>query len=234
MPKPDGSGGQVRLTMRADITKTKRFFRRLQKLCKKYGYTIGVKNPRRSPEMKNPYKKIVAVDFDGTLCKDAYPNIGEPLPYSLYYIKELAKDGAILILHTCRSGALLDAAVAWCNERGVVFDYINENVPENIDRYGGDTRKIYADIYVDTNAVNPRRLFGIGEFDENIGIFEFADKIARRELCETKCLCPDIRAAGKCCNCDVFFTYRQYHALRTIENAEAAKSEPPTSAAGGT
>ena len=41
MPKPDGSGGQVRLTMRAGITKTKRFFRRLQKLCKKYGYTIG-------------------------------------------------------------------------------------------------------------------------------------------------------------------------------------------------
>lgn len=186
--------------------------------------------------MKNPYKKIVAVDFDGTLCKDAYPNIGEPLPYSLYYIKELAKDGAILILHTCRSGALLDAAVAWCNERGVVFDYINENVPENIDRYGGDTRKIYADIYVDTNAVNPRRLFGIGEFDENIGIFELADKIARRELCNTRCLCPDIRAAGKCCNCDVFFTLRQYHALRIIENAEAeaATDEPPTSAAGDT
>lgn len=34
-------GGQIRLNMRADITKTKRFFRRLQKLCKKYGYTVG-------------------------------------------------------------------------------------------------------------------------------------------------------------------------------------------------
>ena len=183
--------------------------------------------------MINPYKKIVAVDFDGTLCKDAYPHIGEPLPYSLYYIKELAKDGAILILHTCRSGALLDDAVAWCNERGIVFDYINENVPENIKRYGGDTRKIYADNYADTNAVNPRRLFGIGEFDENIGIFAHADKIARRELCDTKCLCPDIRAAGKCCNCDAFFTLRQYHALKTIENAEAATDKPPAHTAGG-
>ena len=62
--------------------------------------------------------KIVAVDFDGTLCKDAYPDIGDPLPYSLYYIKELAKDGVILILHTCRSGELLQAAVDWCAERG--------------------------------------------------------------------------------------------------------------------
>lgn len=34
-------GGQMKYTARADITKTKRFFRRLQKLCKKYGYTVG-------------------------------------------------------------------------------------------------------------------------------------------------------------------------------------------------
>ncbi len=37
---PSG-GGQMKYTARADITKTKRFFRRLQKLCKKYGYTVG-------------------------------------------------------------------------------------------------------------------------------------------------------------------------------------------------
>lgn len=33
--------GQIRLNMRADIAKTKLFFKRLQKLCKKYGYTVG-------------------------------------------------------------------------------------------------------------------------------------------------------------------------------------------------
>ena len=37
---PSG-GGQMKYTARADITKAKRFFRRLQKLCKKYGYTVG-------------------------------------------------------------------------------------------------------------------------------------------------------------------------------------------------
>lgn len=170
--------------------------------------------------------KIVAVDFDGTLCKDAYPNIGEPLPYSLYYIKKLAAAGNILILHTCRNGELLDAAVAWCKERGITFDYINENAAENINRYGGDTRKIYADIYVDTNAVNPRRVCGIGENDEYAIPYEAAEIIARRDLCDAHCFCPDIRAAGKCYDCDVFFALREYHALQIIENAEAAKGSP--------
>lgn len=174
--------------------------------------------------------KIVAVDFDGTLCKDAYPNIGDPLPYSLYYIKKLAAAGNIIILHTCRNGALLDAAVAWCKERGIVFDYINENVPDNINRYGGDTRKIYADIYVDTNAVNPRRAVGIGENDEYAIPYEAAEIVARRDLCDAHCYCPDIRAAGKCYDCDVFLALREYYALKLIGKAD----EPPTSAAGGT
>lgn len=172
--------------------------------------------------MRNKYQKIVAVDFDGTLCKNAYPAIGDPLPYSIHYIKELAKDGAILILNTCRNGALLDAAVKWCNDHGIVFDYINENVPENVERYGGDTRKIYADIYVDTNSVNPRRTFGIGEFDENIGIFDLAEQDAEAALCKKQCLCPEYKAAGMCCDCDVFFALRAYYALQIAESAEAA------------
>lgn len=178
--------------------------------------------------------KIVAVDFDGTLCKDEYPDIGDPLPYSLYYIKKLAAAGNILILHTCRSGELLQAAVDWCAERGITFNYINENVPENILRYGGDTRKIYADIYVDTNAVNPRRAVGIGENDEYIYEYEAAAVVVRRDVCNVNCLCPDIRAAGKCHDCDVFLALREYHALRTIERTEATRKKPPTSAAGGT
>lgn len=178
-------------------------------------------------------QKIVAVDFDGTLCKDAYPNIGDPLPYSLYYIKKLAAAGNILILHTCRSGALLDAAIAWCKERGIMFNYVNENTPDNIKKYGGDTRKIYADIYVDANAVNPRRAVGIGENDEYIYEYEAAEICVRRDICNVNCLCPDIRAADKCYDCDVFFALREYQALRTIEREEAAK-KPPTSAVGGT
>ena len=32
---------------------------------------------------------------------------------------------------------------------GIKYHYFNENFPHLIDRYGGDTRKISADIYID-------------------------------------------------------------------------------------
>ena len=47
----------------------------------------------------------------------------------------------------------MEEAVKWCEERGLAFDYINENTPEHIEWAGGDTRKIYADIYIDDKAV---------------------------------------------------------------------------------
>lgn len=175
--------------------------------------------------MKVKHPRIIAVDFDGTLCKNKYPSIGEPLPYSLYYIKKLAAAGNILILHTCRSGKLLYGAVAWCKAHGITFDYINENVPENIRLYGGDTRKIYADVYVDTNAVNPRNCVGIGDNDEFIEIYDRAEEITERELCDVKCLCPEYRAAGMCCECDVFYSLRDYHVERLFENANTANKE---------
>ena len=117
--------------------------------------------------MKDKTPKIIAVDFDGTLCTNAYPEIGEPIPYSLLYVTRAKAAGHIITLHTCRQGKSLDDAIAWCKARGITFDYINENVPANIKRFGGDTRKIYADVYFDANSLNPLRTFGIGDNDEN-------------------------------------------------------------------
>lgn len=97
--------------------------------------------------------KIIAVDFDGTLCENMWPGIGAentPIIESLIRRKE---DGDKLILYTCRTGNLLDAAVLWCKARGLEFDAVNENLPEQIEFYGGDCRKIYADEYWDDKAV---------------------------------------------------------------------------------
>ena len=49
----------------------------------------------------------------------------------------------------------LDAAIAWCKEQGITFDYINENAPERVGTYGGDSRKISADVYIDDKAATP-------------------------------------------------------------------------------
>lgn len=99
----------------------------------------------------DPSLKIIAVDFDGTLVNNKYPYIENPNMSLINYIKE-HRNCYIWILWTCRQGEQLKLAVDWLkNEQGIEFDYINENVPWLINKYG-DTRKIYADIYIDDKA----------------------------------------------------------------------------------
>ena len=78
------------------------------------------------------YRRIVAVDFDGTLAVTKFPEIIKPIPKMIKCCKRLQKDGAILILYTCRKGQDLQDAVEWCKGQGLVFDYVNENTAENI------------------------------------------------------------------------------------------------------
>lgn len=94
--------------------------------------------------------KIYAVDFDGTLSQGVqFPEIGEANePLFDMLIREKEK-GSRIILFTCRTGRDLKEAVAFCNSRGLRFDTVNENLPELIAAYGGDTRKINADYYID-------------------------------------------------------------------------------------
>lgn len=57
--------------------------------------------------------------------------------------------GAKIILWTCRTGKMLDNAVAWCSEQGLEFDAVNQNLPAVIEAFGDDTRKIFANMYID-------------------------------------------------------------------------------------
>ena len=95
---------------------------------------------------------IYAVDFDDTLCVDAYPEIGEPRTEIIEHFKNLKAQGHKLILNTCREGEMLKKAVEWCAEYGLYFDAHNENLPERIEKYGGDCRKLSADFYYDYGA----------------------------------------------------------------------------------
>lgn len=93
--------------------------------------------------------KIIAVDFDGTLCENKWPEIGEPIYRTIDYLLKEKKAGAKLILWTCRVGEMLEKAVAWCAEHDLKFDAVNENLPEIIESFGSDTRKIFANEYLD-------------------------------------------------------------------------------------
>lgn len=96
---------------------------------------------------------IIAIDFDGTIAIDRYPEIGLPLPYAKDVINELHDKGHFIIIWTSRSGAHLIDAVNWLMSRGIQFDRINESDPVNKSRYGGNNRKVYADVYIDDHNI---------------------------------------------------------------------------------
>jgi len=98
---------------------------------------------------------IYAVDFDGTLCKNAYPEIGEPNIPLILHFKTIKAMGNKLILWTCREGELLTQAVEWCKQWGLEFDAVNGNLPELIKKFGNDCRKIGADYYCDDKNYMP-------------------------------------------------------------------------------
>lgn len=106
--------------------------------------------------------KIIAVDFDGTLCENAWPNIGPEIPGMIERLIRERKNGNKIILWTCRTDERLEEAVKWCKDRGLEFDAVNNNLEEKIVQFGGDCRKIFADIYIDDRNMDMKqfRVYG--------------------------------------------------------------------------
>ena len=116
---------------------------------------------------------IFAIDFDGTLCRDEFPEIGAANCRLISVLIEYKKNHPEVkyILWTCRDNHTkerhLDAAVEWCRQHGLEFDAVNENLPEVKALFGNnDTRKVYANIYLD---------------DKNLMIYQFEEAIKLRE-----------------------------------------------------
>jgi len=98
--------------------------------------------------------RVIAVDFDGTLCKADFPNIGEAKREVILALMSEKERGSKIVLWTCRHGKHLLDAIVWCAQQGLEFDSVNENLPEIIALYGDDTRKISADEYWDDKAIH--------------------------------------------------------------------------------
>lgn len=97
--------------------------------------------------------RIIAVDFDGCMCVNAWPEIGAPIEGTIRRLKAEQAAGSKLILWTCRTGELLEQALAWSAAQGVTFDAVNDHLPEMMETYDTDTRKIFATEYWDDRAV---------------------------------------------------------------------------------
>ena len=92
---------------------------------------------------------IIAIDFDGTCVKHAYPKIGEDIG-AVPVLKEMVKNGHQLVLNTMRSGKLLDEAVQWFENNGVKLSGANSTPGQAT---WTSSPKVYANVYIDDAAL---------------------------------------------------------------------------------
>jgi len=97
--------------------------------------------------------KVIAIDFDGCICTNRYPDIGTPNWEVIHKALEEKSNGAKLILWTCRMDNYLQDAVNACKEWGLEFDAINDNIQEWKDAWGDNPRKVGANEYWDDKAI---------------------------------------------------------------------------------
>lgn len=102
---------------------------------------------------------IFAIDFDGTLVVNNFPNIGNPLKGAFETVKNLIENGHKCFLYTMRGSDedgyngrnLLKEAYEFCKFQGVDFgEYINKSY---IEFKGNNSPKLYADVYIDDSAL---------------------------------------------------------------------------------
>lgn len=111
--------------------------------------------------MFNANSLKIAVDFDGTIVENKYPDIGKPKLFAFDTLRRLQNDGNLLILWTYRYGKKLEEAVEFCKSNGIEFYAVNKSFPEEEYSPQDMSRKIDADIFIDDRNIGG--LYGWGE-----------------------------------------------------------------------
>ena len=104
---------------------------------------------------------ILAIDFDGTIVRGQFPAMDGLIIGSKEYITKLKEAGHYIIINSCRSGQQAIDAVNFLIENGVPFDRFNDNEPTQVAKYGNNSRKVYAHVYIDDKQVG-----GLPEWNE--------------------------------------------------------------------
>ncbi len=88
---------------------------------------------------------MIAIDFDGTVTTNDYPEIGKGIG-AVPVLRELLRRGHKLILLTNRTDRPLAEAVAYLQDYGIELFGINRNP---IQWKFSKSPKVYADLYID-------------------------------------------------------------------------------------
>lgn len=130
--------------------------------------TVSTNRAGRRIDMEK--QRVIAVDFDGCLCDNAYPDIGAPNWQVIDAALKERADGAALILWTCREGDMLQQALDACKGWGLEFDAVNDSLPKWKETWKNDPRKIGATEYWDDKAVRMPNIDPVTAAAEALGM----------------------------------------------------------------
>ena len=76
---------------------------------------------------QKPTEKIAVIDFDGTLCKFAFPDVGPVEPGVREALETLKDAGYVIKIHSCRTATYWNKPV----ERGIhihmIYEFLHEH-----------------------------------------------------------------------------------------------------------
>lgn len=98
--------------------------------------------------MKLKYK-FFAVDFDNTIAYENYPFIGDLIPGAKETIQKIHELGGKIAIWTCRTGEQEEWVKEFLAKHDIPYDKFNTCFDEHKELYGGASRKIFADVYID-------------------------------------------------------------------------------------
>ena len=120
---------------------------------------------------KNPLydPPIIAVDLDGTIIHNEYPDLGEPIEGAREALNTLKAYGYKIAIWTCRTNE--EDVREHLMKHDIPFDAINDNsaiTDEDMEKYGfDDSRKIGADLYIEDKGLTFN-----GDWDEVLQKFK--------------------------------------------------------------
>jgi hypothetical protein len=102
--------------------------------------------------IKQKHTYVLCIDFDGTIVDFEFPKIIGFKPHAKEILDKLHRDGHTIIISSCRINEAFGDMIRFLKDNDIKYDYANSNLPSRVQFFGGDCRKISADVYLDDHA----------------------------------------------------------------------------------
>lgn len=103
---------------------------------------------------QRPIDKIAVIDFDGTLCKFEFPNVGPIEPNVKTALETLKKAGYVIKIHSCRTATYWKRPGERTEYIRLIFEFLwKYNLPYDEVIVSPTMDKPIADVYIDDRAI---------------------------------------------------------------------------------